>query len=183
MEHGVTAKSTIWGIAAEFTSPEDILEAARQCREAGYSRMDANTPMPVEGMSEALGIRDKIMPTLMLIAGLTGATCGYFMQWFSFTQSYPLNIGGKPFHSWPQMIVITFECTILLTALTGVFGMLIINGLPMLYHPMFNAPNFEAASQDRFFLSIESRDPKFDQQETKAFLQSLGAVNVSEVER
>jgi hypothetical protein len=183
MEHGVTAKSKIWGIAAEFDSPEDILEAARKCREAGYTRMDANTPMPLEGMSEALGIRDKIMPTLMLIAGLTGASLGYFMQWYSFTQSYPLNIGGKPFHSWPQMIVITFESTILLTALTGVFGMIIINGLPMPYHPMFNTPNFEAASQDRFFLSIESRDPKFDPEATRALLQSLGAVNVSEVER
>ena len=183
MEHGVTTKSKIFGIAAEFDDPDVIIEAARKCREAGYSRMDANTPMPLDGMSEALGIKDKIMPALMLIGGLTGCCCGYFMQWFSFTQSYPMNIGGKPFHSWPQMIVISFECTILFTALTGVFGMLILNGLPMPYHPMFNAPNFEAASTDRFFLCIESRDPKFELEATRQFMEQLGAVRVSEVER
>lgn len=182
MEHSAKTSPGVYGLMAEFDTPEALLAGARLARDAGYKKMDAYSPMPVEGLSEALGNRDKIMPALMLCGGITGGLSGYFMQWYANTQSYPLNIGGKPFHSWPQFIVPTFEMTILFTALTGVFGMLIINGLPQPYHPVFNVPEFESASQDGFFLCIESRDTKFDLQHTRGFMENLGATRVREVE-
>ena len=172
----------IYGVVAEFEDSDTLLAAARLAREAGYTRMDAFSPMPVEGLSKVLKFRDKSVQTLMLLGGLTGCATGYFMQWFAATQSYPLNVGGKPFYSWPQQIVITFEMTILFTALSGVLGMILLNGLPRPYHSIFNTPNFEAASVDRFFLAIESRDPKFDREGTRQFMQGMSAVRVSEVE-
>ncbi len=172
----------IYGVVAEFDNSDALLAAARLAREAGYTKMDAFTPMPIEGLSEVLNFRDKFVPTLMLLGGLTGCTAGYFMQYFAAVHSYPINVGGKPFHSWPQQIVITFEMTILFAALTGVIGMFLLNGLPRPYHSIFNTPNFEAASVDRFFLAIESRDPKFNREDTRQFMQGLGAARVSEVE-
>jgi len=176
-------KGSVWGITAEFEETEPLIMAARAARQAGYSRMDAYTPMPVEGLSDAIGFRNKQMPALMFCGGLIGASLGYFMQWFANTQSYILNLGGRPYHTWPNFIVITFECTVLFTAFTGVFGMLILNGLPTLYHPMFNVEGFERASQDRFFLTIESRDKNFDLNRTLDFLRSQGAMRVVVVEK
>jgi hypothetical protein len=123
------------------------------------------------------------MPALMFCGGLLGGTTGYFMQWFANTQSYVVNIGGRPYHTWPNFIVITFEATVLFCAFTGVFGMLMLNGLPTLYHPVFNTPGFDRASQDRFFFAIEARDPKFDLNKTLDYLKGTGALNVSIVEK
>lgn len=176
-------KGSVWGITAEFDETEPLIQAARAARQAGYSRMDAYTPMPVEGLSDAIGFRNKQMPALMFCGGLLGCSLGYFMQWFANTQSYVLNLGGRPYHTWPNFIVITFECTVLFTAFTGVFGMLILNGLPTLYHPMFNVEGFERASQDRYFLTIESRDPKFDVNRTMELMRTMGALRVEVVEK
>jgi len=176
-------KHSVWGIAAEFDETEPLVNAARAARKAGYTRMDAYTPMPVEGLSDAIGFRNKQMPALMFCGGLFGCVSAYFMQWYSLAQSYPLNHGGRPYHSWPNFIVIAFEGTILLCALTGVFGMLILNGLPTLYHPMFNLQGFERSSQDRFFFAIEARDKNFDFDQTMAFLRSQGALRVEVVEK
>ncbi len=176
-------KHTVWGIAAEFDETEPLIEAARMARKAGYTRMDAYTPMPVEGLSDAIGFRNKQMPALMFLGGVFGCASAYFMQWYALAVSYPLNHGGRPYHSWPNFIVIAFEGTILLTALTGVFGMLALNGLPTLYHPMFNLEGFERHSQDRFFLAIEARDKNFDFEQTMAFMRSMGALRVDVVEK
>ena len=171
-----------FGVVAEFETPEELLAAAKAARETGYRKMDAFSPMPIEGLSEAIGFRNKQMPFLMLCGALTGGASGIFMQWFANTQSYPLNIGGKPYFSWPMFIVPTFEMTILSSALIGVGAMLWLNGLPQPYHPVFNAPGFERASTDRFFLCLESDDPKFDRVQTRDFLQNLHPLTVSEVE-
>lgn len=178
-----TGKRSVWGIAAEFDDTDKLIAAARAAREMGYTRMDAYTPMPVEGLSDAIGYRNKQMPALMFLGGLLGSSTGYFMQWYSHAVSYPLNHGGRPYHSWPNFIVITFEATVLLTAFAGVFGMLILNGLPTLYHPMFNLDGFERHSQDRFFFAIESRDRNFDYDKTLEFMRSLGALRVEAVEK
>ncbi len=176
-------KHTVWGITAEFDETDPLINAARAARKAGYTRMDAYTPMPVEGLSDAIGYRNKQMPALMFCGGLFGCSLGYFIQWYSHVHSYVLNHGGRPYHSWPNFIVITFEMTILFTALTGVFGMLALNGLPTLYHPMFNLQGFERHSQDRFFLTIEARDKNFDFEQTMAFMRSMGALRVAVVEK
>lgn len=176
-------KKSTWGIAAEFDDTDKLIEAARLARAQGYTRLDSYTPMPIEGLSEAIGYRNKQMPALMFCGGLIGASVGYFIQWFSHAQSYVLNHGGRPYHSWPNFIVITFEMTVLFTALTGVIGMLALNGLPTLYHPMFNVPGFERHSQDRFFFAIEARDKNFDFDKTLAFMKSLGAMRVEVVEK
>lgn len=176
-------KKQVWGIAVEFDDTEAVINAARAAKQLGYTRMDAYSPMPIEGLSEAIGFRNKQMPALMFCGGLLGGTTGYFMEWFANTQSYVLNLGGRPYHTWPNFIVITFEMTILFSALTGVFGMLALNGLPTLYHPIYNTPGFDRASQDRFFLAIEARDKNFELDKTLAFLQSVGGLNVSVVEK
>ncbi|RYG75316.1 DUF3341 domain-containing protein [bacterium] len=179
----VQGRHEVWGISIEFDDTDRLIAAARTLRNAGYTRMDAYTPMPVEGLSEAIGFRNKQMPSLMLCGAIFGGTTGYFMQWFANTQSYVLNLGGRPYHTWPNFIVITFEMTILFSALTGVFGMLALNGLPTLYHPIYNTPGFERASQDRYFLAVEARDKNFDFDKTMELMKSLGSLNVSVVEK
>jgi len=174
-------ESPIYGVTAEYDSPEALMAAAERARQAGYVKMDAYTPFPVEGMSHALGIRDKWILILMLIGGFIGCLNGWLLQYWGSVASYPLNIGGRPLISWPQMVVIMFEATVLTSALTGVFSMIILNGLPQPYHPMFNVPGFERASQDRFFLCIEGDDKKFDLQDTMNFLSGTGALRVAEV--
>ena len=176
-------KHEVWGISAEFDNTELLLAAARKIKAAGFTRVDAYSPMPVEGMSEAIGYRNKQMPALMFCGALFGGTSGYFMQWYANTQSYVLSLGGRPYHTWPNFIVITFEATVLFSALTGVFGMLALNGLPTLYHPIYNTPGFERASQDRHFIAIEARDKNFDFDKSLALMQSLGALNVEVVEK
>ena len=175
-------KHPIYGLMAEFGSPEDLLAGAHKAHEAGYRRMDAFTPLPIEGLSEAVGFHGTKLPIIVLIGGILGGSTGFGMQYYANVIGFPLNIGGKPYLSWPAFIPITFELTILGAALSAVFGLLALNGLPTPYHPVFNVPHFELASRDRFFLCIKARDPKFDLEKTKAFLAGLNARRVSEIE-
>jgi len=179
----MNAAPAIYGLLAEFTEPAQLLAAARQAYAAGYRRMDAFSPIPVEHLAEALGREKTGIPALVLTGGILGGIGGYFMQWFATVIHYPINVGGRPFHSWPSYIPITFELTILCASIFGVVGMLALNRLPQLHHSIFNAPNFDRASQDRFFLCVEATDPLFDAATTKSFLESLQPVKVSEVEK
>ncbi len=174
-------KSSLYGLMAEFQTPDQVLAAATRARAAGYQKMDAYSPFPVHGLAEALGFRTRL-PLLVLAGGLAGAATGYGMQFWISRIAYPLNIGGRPFNSWPAFIPVTFEMTVLFASLTAVVGMLLLNGLPRPYHPVFNAPRFALASRNRFFLSIEAEDPQFELGETRRFLESLGPSEVTEVE-
>jgi len=175
-------KTPIYGLMAEYTDPEALLEAARHAYERGYRRMDAYTPLPIHGLAEAMGFTHNRMALLVLIGGLTGGATAVLMMWYSAVINYPLNIGGKPLFSWPAFVPITFELVILFSAFSAVLGMLGLNGLPMPYHPVFNVPSFEMASRNHFFLCIQADDPLFDRDETRRFLESLGPKDVSEVE-
>jgi hypothetical protein len=172
----------LYGLMAEFESPVELLDAARRAREEGYVRMDAYTPYPIHELTEALGIRPTKLPLVVLAGGIVGCAAALGMMWFSATIHYPLNVGGRPLATWPMFIPIAFELTVLFASLAAVLGMLGMNGLPMPYHPVFNAPRFVLASRDRFFLCIEARDPRFDAEKTSRFLANLGARIVSEVE-
>jgi hypothetical protein len=177
----MSAQPSIYGLMAEFDSPEDLLSAAKRAHAEGYRRMDAYTPFPVEGLAEAIGFPHTRLPLLVLLAGLFGAFVGFVSQYYVTVFDYPLIVGGRPLNSWPAYIPITFEVTILFAALTAVVGMIALNRLPMPYHPVFNVPAFGAASRDRFFLCIEAADPRFDREGTRRFLQGLQAKEVSEV--
>jgi len=180
MSHGhEDAGPKVYATVAEFDSAEALLEAAEATRRAGYKDVDAYTPFPVHGLSDAIGFHDVRMPWFIFMGGLLGATTGYTLQWYTSVIDYPHNVGGKPLNSLPSFIPITFECTILFSAITAVFGMLILNRLPKPYHSIFNTPGFERASQDRFFLSIESTDALYA--DARNFLLNLHAVAVSEV--
>ncbi|MBX7103616.1 MAG: DUF3341 domain-containing protein [Gemmataceae bacterium] len=171
----------IYGIVAEFASPADLLEAARATKQAGYTRTDAYSPLPIEGLAGAVGGGHSKLPVLVFLGGLIGGASGYLLQYYTAVHSYPFNIGGRPLHSWPAFIPVTFECTILGAALTAIFGMLALNGLPMPYHPLFHVGRFARASRDKFFLCIEARDPIFDAARTRAFLETLSPTAVEEV--
>jgi hypothetical protein len=168
----------VYGLLAEFRQPEDLLAAASAAHDAGYRRMDAYTPFPVHGLSEAIGLRATRLPTIVLIGGIVGALLGFGMLYWYVVIHYPMKIGGRPHNSWPAFIVITFESTILCAALSAVLGMLALNGLPQPYHPLFNVPSFELASRSHFFLCIEARDPKFDLDDTRVFLENLRPVSI-----
>jgi hypothetical protein len=172
----------LYGLMAEFENPNDLVSAARQAREAGFVKLDAYTPYPIEALTEALDIHDRRLPAIVLAGGILGGLLGYALCYWTSVIDYPLNVGGKPFHSAPAFIVPTFETTILFAAFAAVLGMLGLNGLPMPYHPVFNTPRFALASRDRFFLCIEAKDPKFDHDETWAFLTKLGPRVVMDVE-
>jgi hypothetical protein len=171
-----------YGLMAEFDNPTDIVNAAHAAHEEGYRRLDAYSPYPIEELSEAIGVHSTKMPLIVLIGGIVGGLGGYFLQFYTHVLDYPLNVGGKPFHSWPAFIPITFECTVLGAGLAAVFGMLALNGLPEPYHPVFNTPNFALASRDRFFLLIQSDDPQFDRERTAEFLRGVGAREISDVD-
>jgi hypothetical protein len=173
--------ASTYGLLAEFEEPGALVAATRRAREHGYSRMDAYSPLPIEELHEALGAHHTRLPLLVLIGGLAGCIGGYGLQYWASTIAYPLNVGGKPLHSWPAFIPVTFECTILVAALTAVFGMLALNHLPQPYHPVFNVPRFALASRNRFFLCIEAADPRFDLNATRAFLETLGPREVTVV--
>jgi hypothetical protein len=176
------AKPDLYGVMAEFTDAERLLEAAHRTYAQGYRRMDAYTPVPVEGLAEAIGFERNRLPLIVLLGGILGGVGAFFMQWYSSVIDYPLNIGGRPLNSWPAFIPITFEVTILVAALSAVFGMLGLNGLPKPYHPVFNVPSFEMASRSHFFLVVHGDDPKFDRAAVREFLEGLGPKDVFEVE-
>jgi hypothetical protein len=171
----------VYGLMAEFDDPSRLVAATHSAFAAGYRRMDAYSPFPIEELHEALGAEHTRLPLLVLLGGLAGTLGGFGLCYWVSAIAYPLNVGGRPFNSWPAFIPVTFETTILLAALTTVFGMLALNGLPMPYHPVFNVTRFAAASRNRFFLCIEAVDPKFDLVATRSFLESLNPQEVATV--
>ena len=177
------AKVPPYGLMAEFENPDALVNATRRAFEAGFRRMDAYTPFPIEGLADALGSHRTHVPLIVLIGGLIGCLGGFYLQYWVHVVDYPLIIGGRPLNSWPAFVPVTFELTILIAALFAFFGLLMLNGLPMPYHPVFNVEQFQLASRDRFFLCIEAADPKFDQDGTRRFLESLDSLGVYQVER
>ena len=175
-------RTGIYGMMAEFKRPEDLVTAVRSARDRGYRCMDAYTPFPIEGLAEELGVHFNFLPAIVLIGGVLGALGGFFMQYYANVIALPLNIGGRPHDSWPAFIPVTFELTILIAALFAVLGMLALNGLPRPNHPVFNESRFELASRNRFFLCIESRDPRFNSNIVRKVLEELGASGVYEIE-
>lgn len=171
----------MYGVMAEFATPERLLDAVRRAHADGYRQMDAYTPMPVEGLTEAIGLGHSRVPLIVLLGGLTGCFGGFFLQWWIAVLDYPINVGGRPLNSWPSFIPVTFELTILLSAFAAIAGLFALCRLPWPHHPVFNVPGFERASQDRFFLCIEARDPRFDPQATRQFLAGLGPQGVYDV--
>jgi hypothetical protein len=171
----------IHGLMAEFDDANALVLAAASAHDAGYRRMDAYSPFPIEELHDALGSHPSRLPLIVLIGGLVGCVAGFLLQYWASAVAYPINVGGRPFNSWPAFIPVTFECTILGAALSAVLGMLALNGLPMPYHPVFNVPRFALASRNRFFLCIEARDAKFELDATRQFLETLKPREVSAV--
>ncbi len=178
----MTRRPPIYGLMAEFNDPNELVAAVRSAREAGYRQLDAYTPFPIEELAEALGMHGSRLPLIVLIGGIVGGLAGFLLQYYTAAVDFPINVGGRPFNSWPSFIPITFETTVLVAALSAVLGMLALNGLPMPYHPVFNVPRFALATRDRFFLCIEATDPQFDREGTRRFLERLVPREVSEVE-
>jgi len=177
----MTEDPPIYGLLAEFDEPDRLVLAARAAHQDGYRNMDAYTPFPVEHLAEAIGFHATRLPLLILGGGVVGCLGGFLLQYWVSVSAYPQNIGGRPLNSWPSFIPVTFELTVLVAALAAVFGMLGMNGLPMPYHPLFNVPGFAQASRDRFFLCIEARDPRFDRQTTRRFLEAQQPRGIFEV--
>src|SRR6186713_2512901 len=176
-------KSPIFGLMAEFPDPTSLVLATRKTHEEGYREMDAYSPFPIHELVEAFDAHDHRVQRNVLVGGILGMFAGFGLCYWVSTIAYPLNVGGRPFNSWPSFIPVTFELTILLASLTCVIGLILLNGLPMPYHPVFNVKRFaEHASQDGLFLAIEADDPKFDVNKTRAFLQGLGAREINEIE-
>ena len=172
----------LYGVMAEFDNPTELVAAARRTYEAGYRSINGYSPYPIEELWEAIGFHHTRLPVIVLIGGIVGGLGGFLMQWYLAVVDYPINVGGKPFNSWPAFIPITFEMTILCAAFAAIFGMLALNKLPQPYHPVFNAPNFALVTRDSFFLVIESRDPRFNHDEVVQFMRTLEPVDVCDVE-
>ena len=167
---------------AEFDTPKELLSASERAYESGYRKMDAYTPFPVHGLAAAIGFRGDRLPWVVFIGGVVGCVGGYMLQYWVSVIEYPVNVGGRPLHSWPAFIPVTFELTILVAAFSCVLGMFALNGLPEPYHPVFNVERFALASRNRYFLCIEAKDPKFDEKVTRSFLEGLEPYEVHEVE-
>lgn len=171
----------LYGLLAEFEQGGELVAGAHQAYAAGYRLMNGYTPIPVHGLTEALGQKPSRLPLLALAGGILGGITAFSMLYYASVISYPINIGGRPLNSWPQFMPVVFELTVLGASFAAFFGSMILNGLPQPYHPLFNVPNFKLASQNRFFLSIETDDPQFHLTETRQFLESLPAEHVFEV--
>jgi len=168
-----------YGVVAEFDSPDQLISAAKKAREEGYKQIEAYSPFPIHGLSDAAGFKDEKVPWIVFMGAVCGAAFGITLQYYASVIDYPLNVGGKPLFSFPMFFPITYEATILWASFGAVLGMLGLNRLPQPYHGVFNTPNFERASQDKFFLAIEANDKKFDEAETLRFLETMNANNVS----
>lgn len=173
--------NSLHGLIAEFEEPAQVLAAARQAKAAGYRRVEAYTPYLVEGLAEELGMHNTGVPLICLLCGITGGLTGYGMEYFAAVIHYPINVGGRPLHSWPAFVPITFELTVLFAALGTVIGMLLLNGLPRPHHPVFETPFFEQRNQSHFYLCIEAKDPLFDRAMTEDFLLKQKPAHVWEV--
>lgn len=171
----------VYGLMAEFDSAQELVAAAHKTHEAGYHKIDAYSPFPVEGLAEAIGFHKNRVSLVVLIGGLIGGISAYALQYWVAVITYPTNVGGRPFHSWPSFIIVTFELTILFGGLSAVIGMIALNGLPLPYHPVFNVPEFAKATENKFFLVVEASDPNFDAAGTRSFLSGLGPRMVAEV--
>jgi hypothetical protein len=182
MDTAHTLPPAVYGLMAEFDDPKSLVQAARRAYAAGYRRLDAFSPYPIEEAWEAIGHHDRRLSPIVLAGGIVGLLSGFALQEWVHNIAYPVNIAGKPLNSWPQFVPVMFEMTILFAALAAVIGMIVLNGLPQPYHPAFNVDRFEHASRDKFFLLVESDDPKFDRTATADFLKTLNATEVSEVE-
>ena len=174
-------ESTIYGLMAEFDSAQELVTAAHRAHEAGYHQIDAYSPFPVEGLADAIGFHKNRVPFVVLVGGIIGGLSGYLLQYWVAAITYPTNIAGRPYHSWPSFIIVTFELTILFAGVSSAVGMIALNGLPMPYHPVFNVPEFAQASENKFFLVVFSSDPNYDPARTRSFLASLAPRMIAEV--
>jgi len=179
MEHATTP--ALYGLLAEFDNPTALVSAAERTRLAGYRKIDAFSPIPIEELNDALGFRRTRLPLLVLLGGIVGGLAGYSLEFWTSAIAYPMNVGNRPLNSWPQFIPVTFEMTVLGSALTAFIGMWALNKLPQPYHPVFNVPAFARASTDRFFLLIEAADPRFIYEDARSFLEGLHPLGVSDV--
>jgi hypothetical protein len=173
--------NTLWGLLAQFKTPEDLLRAAKGAYADGYRRLDAYSPFPIPDLAQSLGFRRNAVALVCLVGGLLGGSAAYILQYWINVIEYPVNVGGRPLHAWPSFIPPTFEMTVLFAGFGAFFGMWALNGLPMPFHPLFNMKRFATVTRDGFFLSIEAKDAKFDLEATRAFLLSLHATSVEEV--
>lgn len=179
--HEHSGKPQVFGMIAEFDTPEELLHATKRAYEAGYRSMDAYSPFPIHGLAEAMGVKKTYVPVITLLGALSGTIAALSLQYFTMVWHYPYMAGGKPFNSWPSWMPVTFELTILFGAFAALGSMLAFNGLPRPYHPIFNAKRFERASSDGFFLCIEKTDSQYHADSVRNFLQELKPVDVSEV--
>jgi hypothetical protein len=172
-----------WALMAEYETAEALVAAAQAAHDAGYRHAEAYAPYAVEGLAEAVGFERSRIPALVLVGGIVGGAGGYLLQWYAAVRSYPENIGGRPLHSWPMFIPVTFEMVVLAAALTAFLAVLLGNGLPRLAHPIFDAPDFDLASRNRFFLCLRTDDPAFDEAGASALLDATAPLRVAEVAR
>jgi len=172
----------LWGLLVEFKSPQELFPAVERVRDAGFKKWDVHSPLPLHGLDDAMGIRFTKLPWITLAAGAAGLAGALLLQWFTNAYDYPLIISGKPIFSLPANIPVTFELTVLIAAVATVAGLFGLNGLPLLYHPLFRKREFRRVTSDRFFISIEAADPKFDREKTREFLATLGGTAIAEVE-
>ncbi|MGA2357266.1 MAG: DUF3341 domain-containing protein [Terriglobales bacterium] len=174
-------ENPVYGLMAEFDSAQELLDAAHKTHEAGYHKVDAYSPFPIEGLAEAIGFHKNRVALVVLIGALVGGISAFALQYWVAVITYPTNIGGRPYFSWPSFIIVTFELTILFGGISSAVGMIALNGLPMPYHPVFNVAEFAKASENKFFLVVESADPKYDPAATRSFLNGLAPRMISEV--
>ena len=179
--HSEPTTNALFGVMAEFDSAQAVVDAARRASAEGFTKVEAYTPVPVEELNDILHKKRTRLPRFILAGGLTGMATGFALQYWASVIEYPMNVGGRPFASWPSFVIPSYELTILFSALTAAIGMILMNGLPQPYHPVFNVPRFSMASSDKFFLVVESDDPKFDATATPRFLVGLGAKGVYDV--